>query len=241
MKRLILYFLFLPAAGVLVDQAEAAAPEHAIRRQTMMQRDIEGRGIRDPAVLRAMAAVPRERFVPERLKDVAYRDGPLPIGHNQTISQPYIVAAMTELLQLQPGDRVLEVGTGSGYQAAVLAEVAASVYTVEIIPELAEQAGRVLAELKYTNVVCRTGDGYAGWPEEAPFDGIMVTAAPVEVPRPLIDQLKPGGRLVIPVGPTGAVQKLKVLTRREDGAVEEQAVMDVLFVPLTGPSTGIRR
>ena len=233
MKQLILLFLFLLPAGPVRVCAQARVPEFSTRRSAMIQRDIEGRGIRDPAVLKAMATVPRERFVPEKLQDLAYRDGPLPIGHDQTISQPYIVAAMTELLQLQPTDRVLEVGTGSGYQAAVLAEVAAEVYTIEIIPALARQAKNVLGALGYTNVVCRTGDGYAGWPEHAPFDGIMVTAAPEQVPRPLIDQLKPGARLVIPVGDRLS-QVLMRITRTAEDEFKEEQLLGCRFVPLVG-------
>jgi protein-L-isoaspartate(D-aspartate) O-methyltransferase len=198
----------------------------------MVSRQIEARGVEDSRVLAAMRRVPRHRFVPERLRDDAYRDHPLPIGRGQTISQPYIVARMTELLRLEPGDKVLEVGTGSGYQAAVLAEVAGPVYTIEIIPELSRRAGEVLEELGYRRVHLKVGDGYRGWPEHAPYQGIMVTAAPEKVPRPLVDQLAPGGRLVIPVGPTAGVQELLVLAKDGQGRLSRSRHGLVRFVPL---------
>ncbi len=187
----------------------------------------------DPRVRQALKDVPRHEFVPETLRDNAYLNRPLPIGHSQTISQPYIVALMTDLAELDETSVVLEVGTGSGYQAAVLAEIVRRVYTIEIVPELGRTAAEVLERLGYDNVVTRIGDGYHGWPEAAPFDAIIVTAAPEQVPRPLLDQLKTGGRLVIPVGPVGRVQSLRVLTKQADGDIESRDVLPVGFVPLT--------
>ena len=204
----------------------------ARERERMMRVDIEGRGVRDPAVLAAMRAVPRHEFVPEDLLESAYADHPLPIGSGQTISQPYIVAAMTEFLQPAPHHVVLEVGTGSGYQAAVLARVVRHVYSIEILPELGERARRRLERLGVGNVTVRVGDGYRGWPEQAPFDGILVTCAPDHVPAPLVEQLRPGGRMVIPVGGEYAVQELVVLTKEADGSLSRERVMPVRFVPM---------
>jgi protein-L-isoaspartate(D-aspartate) O-methyltransferase len=184
-------------------------------------------------VMAAMGKVPRHRFVPILQEIFAYDNRPLPIGEGQTISQPYIVALMTDLLDLKSGDTVLEVGTGSGYQAAVLAELAAKVYTIEIVEPLGKQAKRLLGELGYRNVEVRIGDGYNGWPEAAPFDSIIVTAAPAEVPRPLIDQLKPGGRMVIPVGGSSGVQQLLLMEKRPDGTATTKRTLPVRFVPLT--------
>lgn len=203
-------------------------------REIMLEEHLKGRGITNEAVLRAMRDVPRHEFVPEQLRDWAYRDGPLPIGEGQTISQPYIVAAMTELLGPEPDHVVFEVGTGSGYQAAVLGKIVSKVYTVEIVPELGERAADLLEELGYTNVVVRVGDGYAGWPEHAPFDGIIVTCGAEQVPPPLIEQLKPGGVMVIPVGPNNVSQELLVIEKNDDGTVSERPVMGVRFVPMTG-------
>jgi protein-L-isoaspartate(D-aspartate) O-methyltransferase len=200
-------------------------------RRRMVRDQIERRGVRDARVLAAMAEVPRHLFVPESLRGRAYEDGPLPIGGGQTISQPYIVAFMTEAARLRPGDRVLEVGTGSGYQAAVLASIAAHVYTIEIRSELAEEARARLAALGYRNVTVRAGDGHAGWAEEAPFDAVMVTAAPEAVPPALVAQLATGGRLVIPIGSED--QQLVRLTRTPDG-VERETLLPVRFVPMTG-------
>jgi protein-L-isoaspartate(D-aspartate) O-methyltransferase len=199
------------------------------RCDAMVREQIEARGVRDPRVLAALRAVPRHRFVPEAYRDRAYEDGPLPIGQRQTISQPYIVAVMTELLRPQPDDRVLEVGTGSGYQAAVLARLASRVYSIEIVPELAERARATLGELGVSNVEVVTGDGYRGLPEHAPFDGILVTAAPTEVPQALLDQLAVGGRLVVPVG--GLDQELRLLERTAEG-VRSQTLFPVRFVPM---------
>lgn len=207
----------------------------AALRERMVIETIERRGVTDEDVLNAMRTVPRHLFVPEGEQDYAYGDHPLPIGYGQTISQPYIVALMTDLLELRQGDKVLEVGTGSGYQAAILAEIPSiEVYTIEIIPELAESAQERLESLGYTDVHCRQGDGYYGWPQYAPFDAIVVTAAPDHVPQPLVDQLAPGGRMVIPVGPPGGYQTLWKLVKQPDGEVKNYNMGGVAFVPLTG-------
>jgi len=197
----------------------------------MVRTQIEARGVKDPAVLDAMRTVPRHLFVPESARDGAYADSPMPIGDGQTISQPYIVALMTELLEVGPGDSVLEVGTGSGYQAAVLAQMGVNVYSIEIKPRLCQAAQETLAELGYDLAHVRCGDGYGGWPERAPFDGIIVTAAPERIPAPLLEQLATGSHMVIPVG--AFYQELKVITRTEQG-VDERSVIPVRFVPMTG-------
>ena len=198
----------------------------------MVSKQIEARGVRDARVLRAMRAVPRHRFIPESQSAYAYDDRPLPIGHRQTISQPYIVALMSELADLKPGDTVLEVGTGSGYQAAVLAEMGMKVFSIEIIEPLAKEAKATLDELGYgKRVTVRHGDGYAGWPEHAPFDAVIVTAAPPKIPEPLKQQLEVGGRLVIPVGKH--YQSLLRVTRTKEG-FREHSVIPVRFVPMTG-------
>ena len=201
------------------------------RRAHMVDAQIAARGIENERVLAAMRSVPRHLFVPAASRDEAYEDHPLPIGHGQTISQPFIVAVMTELLAPEPDDRVLEVGTGSGYQAAVLSGLVSRVFSIEIIPALAESARKTLEANGYTNVEVVTGDGFRGLPEHAPFDGILVTAAPEEIPPPLIEQLRVGGRLVIPVG--GRNQWLRVLERTEKG-LEERDMFQVRFVPMTG-------
>jgi protein-L-isoaspartate(D-aspartate) O-methyltransferase len=201
-------------------------------RETMVREQIAGRGVRDQRVIEAMRQVPRHSFIPPAERDRAYADAPVPIGQGQTISQPYIVALMTELVRPRPGDRVLEVGTGSGYQAAVLAKLVAHVYTVELEETLARSAAAVLRELKYDNVTVRAGDGYAGWPEHAPFDIVIVTAAPEQIPQPLIEQLKPGGRLIVPVGPRFAVQQLQLIEKDASGALTTTEVAPVMFVPL---------
>ncbi len=207
--------------------------ELADQRRRMVEMQIRRRGITHPAVLAAMERVPRHLFVPEEYIDLAYEDRPLPIGKEQTISQPYIVAYMTNALELSPTDRVLEIGLGSGYQAAVLGQLAAQVYSIEILPELARRSARVLGELGYANIHIRVGDGRAGWPEEAPFDAIIATAAPAEVPRPLLDQLAPGGRMVIPIGTVA--QELKRIRRSPDGErCDVASLMGVRFVPMTG-------
>jgi protein-L-isoaspartate(D-aspartate) O-methyltransferase len=210
---------------------DGEAERFARAREEMVDGQIAARGVRDEATLRAMRKVPRHLFVPEALAGQAYDDHPLPIGHGQTISQPYVVAFMTEALGLRGGERVLEVGTGSGYQAAVLAEIAERVYTIEIVAPLAEEARVRLKELGYDNVEVRAGDGYRGWPEAAPFDAIMVTAAAPRIPEPLRRQLRDGGRLILPVGDEW--QELVVVTRTGD-AFEEKQVLPVRFVPMTG-------
>jgi protein-L-isoaspartate(D-aspartate) O-methyltransferase len=187
-----------------------------------------------PSVIKAMEKVERHRFVPSWLVRFAYYNNPLPIGHGQTISQPVVVALMTELLKVKSGDKVLEVGTGSGYQAAVLAEIAKSVYSIEVIEPLEKQAAERLKSLGYKNVTVKMGDGYYGWPEEAPFDGIIVTAAAGQVPPPLLKQLKPGGRMVIPLGMQFMTQYLMLVEKRADGSITTRQILPVAFVPLTG-------
>jgi protein-L-isoaspartate(D-aspartate) O-methyltransferase len=203
-------------------------------RLALVRNSIEARGVDDPEVLRAMRAVPRHEFVPSQYVGQAYNDHPLPIGYGQTISQPYIVAWMTELLELQPGEKVLEIGTGSGYQAAILAELGfVEVYSIEIVPELAVQATDLLRELGFEEIHVRQGDGYYGWPEAAPFDAIIVTAAPDHLPAPLADQLAEGGRLVIPIGPRGLYQSLWQFVK-EQGELTAYDMGGVRFVPFTG-------
>ena len=201
----------------------------ATERARMVEEQIAARGIREPAVLEVMTRVARHEFVPREYQSLAYADRPLPIGLDQTISQPYIVAYMTEAAQIEPTDKVLEIGTGSGYQAAILAELAREVYTIELIPELAARAASVLRRLGYTNVRTRTGDGYAGWKEHAPFDAILVTAAPDHVPPALVEQLAVNGRMIIPVG--RGEQEMRVITKTPAGVTQE-ATMLVQFVPL---------
>ena len=216
--------------GVTAEQGGTDA--YAAARAEMVRAQIRARGIKNAAVLAAMERVQRHLFVPEDLRANAYEDRPLPIGHDQTISQPYIVGLMTELLELDGDDKVLEVGTGSGYQAAVAAEIAGQVYTIEIVAPLAAEARARLAELGYENVHVRTGDGYRGWAEQAPFDAVILTAAPSEIPQPLIDQLAVGGVLVAPVG-DGQYQELMVIERTAKG-LERKSVAPVRFVPMTG-------
>ena len=215
---------YAPARAAMV--AEIAAMARDTGSET-------GRPRFSDAVMAAMAKVERHRFVPQVQASAAYANRPLPIGEGQTISQPYIVALMTELLDPKPGHTVLEVGTGSGYQAAVLAELVAKVYTIEIVEPLGRQAAQTLQQLGYRNIQTRVGDGYNGWPEAAPFDSIIVTAAAPQVPKPLIDQLKPGGRLVIPVGGTFEVQQLIVIDKQADGTTISRRTLPVRFVPLT--------
>ncbi len=232
-------------AGLTGRESAAASPAAAgpdgytVARQRMVAEQLAGpgRGITNARVLAAMGKVPRHEFVPEGLRADAYDDHPLPIGHGQTISQPYIVAFMTEQLQPKPTDRVLEIGTGSGYQAAILAELVAQVYTIEIVEDLAQRAAADLKRLGYTNVHVRAGDGYQGWVEAAPFDAVIVTCAPEQVPNRLIDQLKEGGRMIIPIGQTWC-QEL-VLFRKRGGKVEQHAVLPVSFVPMTGQPAGV--
>ena len=202
-------------------------------RKRMLERDLKGRDIRDPKVLEIMGKVPRHLFVEPSLKSKAYADHPLPIGEGQTISQPYIVALMTQILKIQPGERVLEIGTGSGYQAAVMAELTAQVYTIEIIEPLTQQAAQRLKQLGYDKVRVKYGDGYFGWEEAAPFDAIIVTCAANHIPPPLIKQMKEGGRLIIPLGSTTYFQNLTLLTKKM-GKTDVQHLLGVAFVPMTG-------
>jgi protein-L-isoaspartate(D-aspartate) O-methyltransferase len=220
--------VWLLAAGSVADGAD-----FAVMREQMVHSQIEDRGITNAAVLTALRKVPRHEFVPASQQARAYEDHPLPIGLGQTISQPYIVALMSELAQVKRGDRVLEVGTGSGYQAAVLAELGAEVHTIEILEPLARSAAERLRRLGYDKVVAKAGDGYLGWKEHAPFDTILVTAAVEPVPPPLTEQLKPGGRLVIPVGQPGEVQNLMVLEKDAAGKIHSRDIAPVVFVPLT--------
>ena len=220
--------------GAEAEQATRSEMVRAIAADVAETSRYLGRDALDERVLAAMAKVPRHRFVAARYYNAAYENRPLPIGHGQTISQPYIVAVMTDLLDPQPNHTVLEVGTGSGYQAAVLAELVESVYTEEIIEPLAEQAAERLQEMGYHNVRARVADGYFGWEEHAPFDAIMVTAAASHIPPPLVAQLKPGGRMVIPVGSRFMVQYLVLVEKGVDGEVHTRQVLPVRFVPLTG-------
>jgi protein-L-isoaspartate(D-aspartate) O-methyltransferase len=218
--------LFLTMGGLFLSQDG----RFAAARERMVKEQIESRGITDPATLRAMRKVPRHLFVPEEYLGESYDDNPLPIGYSQTISQPFIVAYMTEVVKPEKSKKALEIGTGSGYQAAVLAETVDKVYTIEIIPELAKEASKRLNDLGYRNIFFKTGDGYKGWPEYSPFDIIIVTAAAEQIPQPLIDQLAEGGRLVIPVGPPLAVQEL-ILVEKNNGTVEKSRLTFVRFVP----------
>ena len=225
-------FLAAAAASVACGPALSTDADGVARaRERMVAQQIAARDVTDARTLAALRKVPRHLFVPPSLAGKAYDDAPLPIGHGQTISQPYVVGFMTQALGLQGGEKVLEVGTGSGYQAAVLAEIAAKVYTIEIVEPLAREARERLAQLGYHNVEVRAGDGYLGWPEAAPFDGIIVTAAAPRVPEPLREQLAHGGRLVIPVG--DEYQEILVVTRRGEG-FDERRVLPVRFVPMTG-------
>jgi protein-L-isoaspartate(D-aspartate) O-methyltransferase len=221
-----------PATDAYAEARAALVAE--VARDVVMTRRYLGTDTLSPAVMEALGRVRREQFVPEGLRGQAYRNHPLPIGGGQTISQPYIVAIMSHLLAVGPGDRVYELGTGSGYQAAVLGAMGIEVYSIEIVPELAERARQTLARLGYDNVHVRAGDGYAGWPEAAPFDGIIITAAGPELPEPLLDQLKTGGRLVMPVGEAGGDQVLVVVTKHADGSLSRRPVLPVRFVPITG-------
>jgi protein-L-isoaspartate(D-aspartate) O-methyltransferase len=238
-----------PVVAAAVAASSACVPQGAGRppvtdesqyeaaRRRMVAQQIEARGVANPAVLAAMTAVPRHRFVPDGLRSLAYTDGPLPIGDGQTISQPYIVGVMTELVRPKPGMRVLEVGTGSGYQAAVLSRCVKQVDTIEVRATLAHRAEQLLRELGCRNVKVRVGDGYDGWPERAPYDAVILTAAPPEIPRPLLDQLAVGGRLVAPVGDDERGQNLVVVTRTDKGFIR-QTVFAVAFVPMVGKAGG---
>ncbi len=216
------------------DHSHAAFKERVKERQEMVARQIEARQVKDPNVLKAMRVVPRHAFVPAGQQRHAYADTALPIGEGQTISQPYIVAFMTEALALDPNSRVLEIGTGSGYQAAVCAETAKEVYTIEIVDALANTAAEMLKELGYRNVFARAGDGYYGWPEKAPFDAIIGTAAAERIPGPLVEQLKRGGRMILPCEDDGGFQYLALVTKDAEGRIERKDVLPVLFVPMTG-------
>jgi protein-L-isoaspartate(D-aspartate) O-methyltransferase len=214
------------------DRAVTAVPDFATRRERMVTEQIAARGVTDARVLAAMRKVPREEFVPENVRGRSYTDDPVPIGYDQTISQPYIVAFMTEQLRPQPSDRVLEIGTGSGYQAAILSELVAEVYSIEIVESLGKKADAILQRLGYKNVHVKIGDGYKGWPEAAPFDAIIVTCAPDHVPQPLVAQLKENGRMIIPVGERIAQQLYRL--RKEKGELKREAILPVMFVPMTG-------
>jgi protein-L-isoaspartate(D-aspartate) O-methyltransferase len=224
------YLLFAAIATTSCRQETPAVADFAAQRQRMVEQQLKPRGIKDERVLAAMAKVPREEFIPANVRTAAYEDGPLPIGYDQTISQPYIVAFMTEQLRTNPTDRVLEIGSGSGYQAAILAELVADVYTIEIVEPLAKSAEATVQRLGYKNVHVRIGDGYKGWSEEAPFDAVIVTCAPEKVPQPLVDQLKDGGRMVIPVGERFAQQLY--LLEKKNGQLKESATLPVRFVPM---------
>jgi protein-L-isoaspartate(D-aspartate) O-methyltransferase len=227
--------LMAAALAAILPAALAAEPDFAARRHAMAEEVAAAHGTRriDARVKQAIARVPRHLFVPASHRRYAYENIPLPIGHGQTISQPAVVALMTDLLRLRKDDRVLEIGTGSGYQAAILAELAGSVHTIEIVEPLGLQAGERLARLGYGNVEVRIGDGYKGWEERAPFDAIMVTAGAEAVPPPLVRQLKPGGRMVIPVGPTRDIQHLTLIEKQADGTIRSRKVVPVRFVPFT--------
>lgn len=235
-QKIFFLLAFLPLAFCAGCREEKPAPpaskDWTMQRKKMVDEQIRRRGVRAPEVLRAVSKVERHLFVPESQVDSSYSDSPLPIGKEQTISQPYIVALMTELLEPKPDDKVLEIGTGSGYQAAVLAEIVDQVYTIEIIESLGRRAEKTLQEHGYSNVTVRIGDGFAGWPEEAPFDKIIVTAAPETIPAPLLEQLAEGGRLVIPVGGRDH-QELRVVTKT-NGKIEDEPNIPVRFVPMTG-------
>jgi protein-L-isoaspartate(D-aspartate) O-methyltransferase len=234
MKKMILImfgFMFLAVAAY--GDKNADGPDMQKARRNMVKTTIKDRGISDTQVLKAMQTVPRHRFVPDNLLSVAYADRPLPIGEGQTISQPYVVALMTEILDLRPDQRVLEIGTGSGYQAAVLGEVVDHVYTIEIKHKLYHKASKTLKLLGYDKVVTRHSDGYFGWPEHAPFDAIMITAAIDHIPPPLLKQLKDGGRLALPLGNPFSYQNLVLVTKKGDDLIVKQ-ITGVLFVPMTG-------
>lgn len=235
-RFLVLLLTVMAAVGAHSDDYAAArdALIDEIRRERRQLAGELGGEAFDPRVLEAMSRVPRHEFVKEALKSAAYQNRPLPIGSGQTISQPFIVALMTDLLQLKNDHRVLEIGTGSGYQAAILAELTPHVYTIEIIPALARESAERLKRLGYSRVATRLADGYDGWPEHAPFDAIIVTAAPTRIPPPLLDQLKPGGHLVIPVGSPFLTQYLLLITKHPDGRLSTREILPVAFVPLTG-------
>jgi protein-L-isoaspartate(D-aspartate) O-methyltransferase len=227
------WLLALPAQAEDARSGERDAMVEVIKEHARYAPEAAEAGEIDPAVLQVMRTVPRHEFVPEEEQARAYADMPLPIGFGQTISQPFIVALMTDLLDLKPGAKVLEIGTGSGYQAAVLSPLAERVYTIEIVPPLGEAAHNVLRRLDYTNVETKVADGYYGWPEAAPFEGIVVTAAASQIPPPLIEQLKPGGRMVIPIGGAFAAQQLMLVEKLPDGGIKTRQLLPVAFVPFT--------
>ena len=220
------------AALILILHAQ---DQYAAQRERMVREQIESRGIHSHAVLKAVRATPRHLFMPVDARSAAYEDHPVPIGYGQTISQPYIVAFMTDILRVEKDHKVLEIGTGSGYQAAILSALAKEVYTIEIVPELARSASQTLQQMGYKNVFVRGGDGYRGWPENAPFDRIILTAAPPSIPEQLVMQLKAGGKLVAPVGAVASVQEIVVLDKGSDGKVTTRSILPVRFVPMVRP------
>ncbi len=234
MRRIyfLLYMIVASAFGTSCKAEDADPSRFVKQREAMIRTQIESRGINDPATLQAMRKVERHRFVPSKYQNQAYEDRPLPIGEDQTISQPYIVALMTQVLDLKENEKVLEIGTGSGYQAAVLAEICNYVYTIEIVETLGQRAQKLLADLEYTNINVKIGDGYKGWEEHSPFDAIIVTCAPTHIPEPLKKQLAEGGKMVIPVGKTFA-QELVLLTK-QNGEIIRKAIIPVRFVPMLG-------
>jgi protein-L-isoaspartate(D-aspartate) O-methyltransferase len=246
MRLVPLFFMLMTAVLVrdvaAFDSFDVASKRSAmleeIRKHVRMTRDDIGKSELDARVLAALDKVPRHEFVPASQRQLAYENRPLPIGYGQTISQPFIVAIMSDLLNLQKDDAVLEIGTGSGYQAAILAELASRVYSIEIVPELGEQAAERLKRLGYDRVQVKIGDGYYGWPEHAPFDAIIVTAAPTQIPPPLVQQLKPGGRMIIPVGGRFLTQYLVLVEKDVEGEVHTRELLPVQFVPLTGARQG---
>lgn len=243
MKKIILLTLVISLNLISCQKIKEEIPsspnEYTFLREQMIKEQIIARGVSDKLVLKAMLKVERDKFVPDKVKELAYIDSPLPIGDGQTISQPYIVALMTELLGLKGKEKVLEIGTGSGYQAALLAEIVKEVYTIEILPSLTDTARQKLQELGYKNITVKCGDGYKGWEEYAPFDGIIVTCAPDHIPQPLIDQLKIGGRMVIPVGES--YQELLLLTKTTRSKFTRQSIIPVRFVPMTGEAREKKR
>lgn len=231
MIRLLYYMIIILLPLIPLMVCAELKDDYAEQRQQMVKNQIKARGIKDPRVLAALLKVERHLFIPPANRNLAYQDYPVPIGEGQTISQPYIVAFMTEELELKGDERVLEIGTGSGYQAAILGELAAEVYSIELIPSLGERAAHLLDDLGYDNIMVRIGDGYQGWPEKAPFDAIIVTCAPENIPPKLIEQLKEGGKMVIPVGPVSGVQNLIKGVKRS-GKIEISEELPVRFVPM---------
>lgn len=233
MRALILFFYILTSTiNVIVPfQKVEAQNEYRLKREQMVETQIRNRGITNSDILDAFLQVERHRFVPEEMIELAYIDSPLPIGEGQTISQPYVVAFMTKQLQIKPSQKILEIGTGSGYQAAILAELGAEVYSIEIIESLAQNAKKVLNEIGYDNIHLKTSDGYLGWEEYAPYDAIIVTCAPSQIPEPLIEQLTDGGKMIIPVGEQVSVQEL-ILLEKNKGKIKQRSILPVRFVPM---------